>query len=395
MRPVFLHVFNNTVLFPETQKMWRALLKSSVHDEAAVTMIYDILAWSKTSTGEKCLYTNNLLLEALEFYSSENKRIDWLRMDICLYLAAVTKEMIGFNYDPSENFLKMLSTLHAIKGEDNMINYNSVLLMILADLLQNLAPAHILGLMRIVRFLLVSGCNRLSQLMILDGTVQLLGQHTFVQNYLEDCNFIMNTVLGNRAGYDVEDYLFIRPAGFFHQDIAKYSHFCMWWNRLESGQHSVNDFLEATGQNVRFSEKIDLVLRGLFYMKELPYEDWRKVFDQLIVCSKSSEVSCSKILTPILFSLANDTNPHKRLHLLRSLASMGAKDHVLGVLKALATDVDRATSLDLYLRLWKAEPRTYPFLYDILKDTSRRMKEDPWETTLARTYTIREICLIK
>ncbi|XP_065077214.1 focadhesin [Ochlerotatus camptorhynchus] len=395
LRPVFLHVFNNTVLFPETQKMWRALLMSSVNDEAAVSMIYDIVAWSKTSTGDKCLYTNNLLLEALEFYSLENKRFDCLRMDICLYLAAVSKELIGFNYDPSENFLKILSTLHAVKGEHKMINYNSVLLMILADLLQSLAPAHILGLMRIVRFLLESGCNRLSQLMILDGAVQLLGQQTFVQNYLEDCNFIMHTVVGNRGGNEVEDYLFVCPAGFFHQDIAKYSHFCMWWNRVKIGQHSVTDFLEAISQNVRFSEKIDLVIRGLFYMKELPYEDWRKVFDQLVMCSRSSEERCSRILTPILFSLANDTNPHKRLYLLRSLASMGAKDHVLGVLKALAKDVDRATSLDLYLRLWKAEPRTYPFLYDVLKDTSRRAKEDPWETTLARTYTIREVCLIK
>lgn len=105
LRPVFLFVFNNPVLFPETQKMWRALLMSSVSNEAAVTMINDVLAWSKTSTGEKCLYTNNLVREALEFHSFEKERFDCLQMDICLYMAAITKELIAFNYDPSENFL--------------------------------------------------------------------------------------------------------------------------------------------------------------------------------------------------------------------------------------------------------------------------------------------------
>ncbi|XP_019543595.3 uncharacterized protein LOC109414239 [Aedes albopictus] len=393
LRPVFLHVFNNPVLFPETQKMWRALLKSASNDEAAVQMIYEIVSWGRTSSSEKCLYSNNLLLEVLDYFPTE-KQFSWLRRDVCLHLAIVTKEMIGYNYDPSENFLKIFSALHG-DTDYASVNYNSVLLMILADAMQTIAPAHVLGLMRIVRFLLKSGCNRLSQFAILDGAVQLLGQQTFFNNYLEDCNYILNGILGNSYAAVVSNSFDMRPAGYFHADIAKYSHFCMWWNDVENGLITVHQFVESLSQSSRFSEKINLVLRGLLHMHEIPFECWRKLFDQLVHSSKSSEENCSRLLTPILFLLANDGNPRKRLHLLRSLASMGAKDHVLGVLKALARDVDRATSLDLYLRLWKAEPRTYPFLYDVLKDTSRRAREDSWETTFARTYTIREICLIK
>ncbi|EAT45697.1 AAEL003089-PA [Aedes aegypti] len=393
LRPVFLHVFNNPTLFPETQKMWRALLKSASNDDTAVKMIYEIISWSKTSTSEKCLYTNNLLLEVLDYVPAE-KRFEWLRRDICLYIAAVSKELIGYNYDPSENFLKIFSALHVDKDHAS-VNYNSVLLMVLSDVMQNIAPAHILGLMRIVHFLLESGCNRLSQLMIMDGAVQFLGQQTFIHNYLEDCNCVLNAVLDNSYPAEVPTLFEMRPASYFHSDIAKYSHFCMWWNDVENRILTIDQFLEALSRTSRFSDKVNLVLRGLMYTHEIPFEDWRKLFDQLVICSKSNEEICSRLLTPILFLLANDSNPRKRLHLLRSLASMGAKDHVLRVLKALTKDVDRATSLDLYLRLWKAEPRTYPFLYDVLKDTSRRPREDSWETSFARTYTIREICLIK
>lgn len=373
--------------------MWRALLKSASNDDTAVKMIYEIISWSKTSTSEKCLYTNNLLLEVLDYVPAE-KRFEWLRRDICLYIAAVSKELIGYNYDPSENFLKIFSALHVDKDHAS-VNYNSVLLMVLADVMQNIAPAHILGLMRIVHFLLESGCNRLSQLMIMDGAVQLLGQQTFIHNYLEDCNCVLNAVLRNSYPAEVPTLFDMRPASYFHLDIAKYSHFCMWWNDVENRILTIDQFLEALSRTSRFSDKVNLVLRGLMYTHEIPFEDWRKLFDQLVICSKSNEEICSRLLTPILFLLANDSNPRKRLHLLRSLASMGAKDHVLRVLKALTKDVDRATSLDLYLRLWKAEPRTYPFLYDVLKDTSRRPREDSWETSFARTYTIREICLIK
>lgn len=48
--------------------------------------------------------------------------------------------------------------------------------------------------------------------------------------------------------------------------------------------------------------------------------------------------------------------------------------------------------MDLYLRLWRVETRTYPFLIKLLalpfKDTQRK-----WEFEIAKTYTIREICL--
>uniref|UniRef100_A0A1Q3F5H2 Uncharacterized protein n=1 Tax=Culex tarsalis TaxID=7177 RepID=A0A1Q3F5H2_CULTA len=392
LRPVFLYIFNNVSTFPETLKIWRTILKCAATEDAAIGLIYEIIAWSKSSSGDKCLFTNNLLLEALDTLPDDT-RCAALRIDLCMCLAANTKDLVASNYDPSDNFLHILAVLHSTKREQRL-NYN-ILLMVFADLLQNLAPGYVLGFMRVIRFLLGTGCHRLSRLMIMDGAVQLLGQQTFIQSYLEDCDNILNAILNDQRDVVEETNATSSFAWAMHADLAKYHQINVWWASIQKDPNSLKTFLNINAQHSRFGEKVQLVLRGLFYMEELAHENWRQLFDQLIALSKKSEENCARLMTPMLFALANDTDPRKKLLLLHQLASMGAKDHVLGVLKALSKDIDRATSLDLYLRLWKAEPRTYPFLYDILKDTTVRPREDPWEVSFARTFTIREICLIK
>ncbi|XP_055625087.1 focadhesin isoform X2 [Toxorhynchites rutilus septentrionalis] len=389
LRPVFLHIFHNTALFPETQKIWRTLLKCAINDDSAVNMIYEILSWSRFTCAEKCLFTNDLILEALDALPEET-RFDELRGNLCMYLAALCKSLVGFNFDPSTNLTKLFSVMKNLNNP--MVDY-SVLLMIMADLLLHLSPVYVHKLMKLARYLLKLGCNRLSQLMILDGVIQLLGQQTFIQNYLEDCDYILNAVLN-------EQYVTMRDNSYptsklFHPNLAKFNQFSKWWALVETEQTTVDAFLEELSHIQRFVGKIDLVLRGFLYMQTHPYETWKKTFEKLLWLSKSNEDACCKMITPILYMLANIDNPRKRLMLLQGLASMGSKEHVLCVLRALMKDVDTTTMYDLYLRLWKAEARTYPLLYDFLKDTKRRPQENSWETTLAKTYAIREICLIK
>lgn len=372
--------------------MWRTLLKSAIYDQKAIDIIYEILSWSRISCAEKCLYTNELILEAIDSLPEEN-RFNELRGDLCMYLAALCKELVVFNFDPSANLAKLLSVLQNTNGIQ-ILDY-SVLLMILADLLHYLSPAYIQKLMNLVRHLLKSVCNRLSQLMILDGAIQLLGQQTFVQSYLDDCDYILNIVLDNHCVPALGNQYPTAQAKFFHPNIGKYNQFCIWWALVENGHTTIDAFLENLSHHQRFVDKIDLVLRGLLHMQDSPYQSWRQCFNQLLCLCKTSEEVSSKVITPILYMLANGGNPQKRLVLLQGIASMGGKDHVLSVLRALTKDVDTATMFELYLRLWKAEPRTYPLLYDLLKDTKRKPYENTWETTLAKTYAIREICLIK
>lgn len=50
--------------------------------------------------------------------------------------------------------------------------------------------------------------------------------------------------------------------------------------------------------------------------------------------------------------------------------------------------------MDLYLRLWRVEPRTYPFLIKLLSQPCRDSAH-LWEHEIAKCYTIREICTEK
>lgn len=66
---------------------------------------------------------------------------------------------------------------------------------------------------------------------------------------------------------------------------------------------------------------------------------------------------------------------------------------ILNTIRNLTVD-NTAFCMDLYLRLWRVESRTYPFLIKLLsqpqKETSQR-----WEFEIAKTHTIREICYEK
>ncbi|XP_055610061.1 focadhesin-like [Uranotaenia lowii] len=392
LRPVILFQFNNVNVPTETHKIWSTLVKTAQNNSKAENLIYEVFSWSKSTSLEQCLYTNSLLLEILDSLPVDN-RFAGLRGDCCLYLAAITKDLINYNIDPQENFLKILSSLHAL---ENFYEFDdAVLLMLMADILEILSPVYIREAMRIIRLLLKSAPHRLSLAMISDAVIQLLAQQTFVKSYLEDCDFILRHIAEiNDENFAAQNKP-VRSIVYFHNDLSKYKHLSLGWIAIEQGINSIDTFLNHIELNLRFADKISLVLRAMLHFKNLNFTDWKRVFEQLIRLAKCNEDASARIISPVLYFLANETNMHKKLLILQNLASLGAKDHVLGVLNALAKDIDRATCFDLFLRLWKAEPRTYPFLYDLLKDTKARSQDDPWETTLARTYTIREVCLIK
>lgn len=51
--------------------------------------------------------------------------------------------------------------------------------------------------------------------------------------------------------------------------------------------------------------------------------------------------------------------------------------------------------MDLYLRLWRVESRTYPFLIKLLSSPFKEGTTKKWEFEIAKTHTIREICYEK
>lgn len=63
---------------------------------------------------------------------------------------------------------------------------------------------------------------------------------------------------------------------------------------------------------------------------------------------------------------------------------------ILNTIRNFSTE-NETFCMDLYLRLWRVEPRTYPFLIKLLaqpcKDSNNLL-----EYEIAKSHTIREIC---
>lgn len=71
---------------------------------------------------------------------------------------------------------------------------------------------------------------------------------------------------------------------------------------------------------------------------------------------------------------------------------------VLGVLKSLAMGgfYSSTLALDLYLRVWKVQPRAYRFLHELLTTPFKGDNPDLiWELNIAKASAIKEICYTK
>lgn len=67
---------------------------------------------------------------------------------------------------------------------------------------------------------------------------------------------------------------------------------------------------------------------------------------------------------------------------------------ILNTIRNLCAD-NTTFCMDLYLRLWRVESRTYPFLIKLLSLPFEEGNAKKWEFEIAKTYTIREICYEK
>ncbi|XP_033246199.1 focadhesin-like [Drosophila miranda] len=95
-----------------------------------------------------------------------------------------------------------------------------------------------------------------------------------------------------------------------------------------------------------------------------------------------------------IFKLAHENNPELQLELLQGLPHFAvSKDNVpmiLNTIRILSTE-NGTFCVDLYLRLWRVESSTYPFL---LKQVAQPLPEGDkrWELQVARAHAMREIC---
>ncbi|ETN64263.1 hypothetical protein AND_004001 [Anopheles darlingi] len=392
LRPVLLHLFVNVRSFPDCYKLWRLLVAKATDDPKAQDLLFEILAWRRDTSAPQTSYTVSLLVEGLDaLQGSIDDHLLYLRLEIAINLAAILKDYISFNNDPTKCLIVLQEVCEDGLKHDPVPQWD-VLLMILIDLLTVVSPMKQYRVVKIISSLFPRG-GAFSRMMAKEAMIQLLGQPSYATQHLPLCDKILKDTSDEPANL-LDPRIPIKTT-YYHTELAKWSLICKW---SSSSPTALEEYFrdDRSLRCVRFSGILGSMYRAIFVTTTFDDDVWRANFRALVAMMKGNDVQATQCMIPLLYGLAQQQDPGRRLHILQTLAATGAKENVIGILKAMTKDLDRATCLDLYLRLWKAEPRTYPLLYDLLKDTSRPpAKADLWEHTVTRAYTIREVCLIK
>lgn len=370
-------MFCSDKIYSESREVWRNIVDS---DE----IVRDCLEKRRTSSVAAKLLFNSMIVMHLEKTA--------VPIHSVLLLISSTKNLVTSSLDPSENFEVILNHCSTIASNANASN---IALFVLAEILQITSIVHIPKLVRILDSLIRE--HKLGhpsiRLMILDGLIQVLAYPSFSTGKLKLVEQLLNFIQTSS-----DDQVQSKTSTSSFQ-----SHFVDISADLTNAR-DVSTMLEESNQlsltifkteaDKIFWTRNQLVLRGLLQSKTLAFESWLVVLKNLIEISKTDETMKSSLVMPLLFKLSSSSDPRTKLAILQNIVQLGATPEVFGTIKALSNDMLRSVSIDLFLRLWKVEPRIYPFLHKALVEKNSKDADDQG-LEIVRAAAIKEVCEIR
>ncbi|XP_055379538.1 focadhesin [Condylostylus longicornis] len=442
LRPVLLYIFCNPQTQPESRPIWTILLEQAKRNEKAKNLINEIITWSKINTSATCLFASILMIETLSVYKSSDKLED--AADLTLYMAVIVNQLVQFGLDPRASLICILNVLKVTKNITK--NFYNILLIILADTLHIISPTYLPDLLRIFNFIIVlEHCgNQYILNMILDGAIQWMSQTTFIpEDGITLANQLIKAITTpeeKRAIVSGSEELVKVVTSDYKSPIARYLHpkislaadFASLAESFEESEcKNIFTFvdnlntrlsscsaLEELGQNYNpaekestnavakgectvevasdFGRKIYLFLRALFLSKDPSVDCWFKIYQAILTIIKANEDIAYDFLMTYIYKLSIEINPEVQLELLRGLPCFAVSKRnipmILSTIKTLSNGKSSIFCMDLYLRLWRQEIRTYQFLIKHLSEPNRDNSKS-FEYNVAKAYTIREICI--
>lgn len=301
-----------------------------------------------------------------------------------LLLIVLTQKIIERSLDPSENFDLILKNCQMIAKQPNSTN---IILFLLAEILQSTAIFHVPKLILILENLIIRKKlgHPIIQHMVIDGLIQVLALTSFSSGNLGGIERLMNFIRHRRKQNTVStlnftsSYINMCPELVNARDISIL---------LESRQ----SFPFQEDSTKIFWTRNQLVLRGFFHIEDtLEFEEWNGIFMTLIQVSQSDAALKCSLVMPLLYKLSSTSNHRIRMAILQNMVQLGATTEMIGAIKALSKGMLRSMSIDLYLRLWRVEPRTYPFLHKVLTEKSNNDDLD-FGLEIVRAIAINNIC---
>ncbi|XP_054738993.1 focadhesin [Anastrepha obliqua] len=407
LRPVFLYVLCNPQTLPDSKTIWTGLLSLSKTNLAAKQLVQEIFSWSKFNSSSTCLFTSILLIEAIEHCLNCNNFTT--AIDLCIFQALIVNNLPKYGIDPRPSLHCLLRVLHSTR--EHTVNHYNVLLILLAEGLHLLAPNYLQDLLRIIAFIVVQECcgNQYILNMCLDGIIQWMSQTAFIpaEGLALAHQIVRKIVAQGKETLPATKTTTVRtndlPAvqvRYLHPDIAIAFDLAKLVESFDESEFKdVFTFVDALNvkANSMFCQRLHLFLRALFLSREPSVDCWFKIYEAILEIIKVNSGIAYDFLMTYIFKLAGEQQPEIQMELLRGLPNFGvSKDNIPMILNTIRNlTAENATfCMDLYLRLWRVESRTYPFLIKLLS-TTQKDSDKQWEFEIAKTHTIREICYEK
>ncbi|CAO1321037.1 unnamed protein product [Diamesa hyperborea] len=395
LHPVLLFIFCNDMIYSESTSIWQTIMDKQ--DSCTKDISNNIFAMRRTNSKSSIIFLNSLIQMSLR-RSLKNETLK-ISIDLCLFLAAVTKKMVSENMNPKRNLMLILETLKATKSEGQ--SWYNILLILISEIFQISSIDDVKDLMKILKFVLIDqNCgNEIMCHMILDGIIQVLAYPSFENGNLDNAdlllNYIQNREWKNNSNSAIDSTKYSSKFLEFNLDLKNAYDICLL---IESTSGKcMNVPVKFNDADTTFWTRNQLLLRGLFHSYGADDIDaWRNILLKLITISMTNEILKSSLIMPLLFKLANDVNPRIKLEILQKMIKLGAKDEVFNTIKALTVKGGLITSMsiDLHLRLWKVEPRTYPYLHRVLLEKASK-DEIEKELDIVKAAAIRDICELR
>ncbi|KAG4067715.1 hypothetical protein HA402_005487 [Bradysia odoriphaga] len=408
LRPVFLYTLCNPTSIPDSITIWTCLLSHVKKSNKAKELVDEILCYRKTSSATATLTTSLLLSDAITIMVAHGNVKTAVQFSF--YLTAVLNDLVTCGYDPRPGFRIIRQAISEMKQSDRLTC--DLLLILLNHSLHNVSPVYLPDVVRLLKLIIITmdGGNQVTRAMILDGLIVWIANFSLVpadglHEIKELIDFIIKSDGQVHLSMESADSDHPCNVQFHHPSVAIGYQLAMLSHRLDRDIHDgdwkyLKEFLDSVQEpsQQRFGNQIQLFLRGIFLNDKLKTRHRLQIFEILLKLVKEDQDVATGLLLPVLFKLSREKEPIVQLELLRGLTQFAVvKENIptiLNTLNSMTTGVLRSLSLDLYLRLWKQENRTYPFLHKLLHSSKEKDKEST-ELTIAKAFTIKEICELK
>ncbi|XP_026290948.1 focadhesin isoform X2 [Frankliniella occidentalis] len=409
LRPLLLYVLCDPQSTPHLpaesrQKTW-ALLLHFLEDLSVRQLVFQCVPWFQIADESRCVEAGMLLLDLCE--SALREHDGPLCMALAPIAAASIRNLVTRGADP-EPCLAIVIRLLSVSS-----NGASCVMLLLADTITVCPATFLASIIKSCKEIFnLHACSRVSVYAVVTSLLPWLAfPSVLTRGALQ---------LATKFLVEIRD----SPASCWSNTASS---LCAnpWFRLLRHSFENVHEAAELCRVNESWRSEteankwIDLVKTSCptFIARFSPYfcsllisnsfsdvkdEDdsveWPALSSLVWLANNQASVS-GRITLTLLYQLAQEKRPLQQLALFRAISVMGKYEEnmvlILGVLKSLMVGgfYSSTLALDLFVRVWKVQPRAYRFLHDLLTTPFKGDNQDLlWESNIAKAAAINEIC---